>query len=109
MQLFTQSSAFLFPSHEGAGMVVPEALSFGLPIITLDNCGPGEFIDSSCGFAIKEQSYDNTVNDLAKAMITLFKKPSILKTMQENARKKFVEKFHWDRRGELLTTIYSKL
>jgi len=45
MKLFKEASVFVFPSHEGAGMVVSEALSFGLPVVCLENCGPGEFID----------------------------------------------------------------
>ena len=49
MNIFQNGVAFLFPSHEGAGMVVTEALSFGLPVICLDNAGPGELIDSSSG------------------------------------------------------------
>ena len=43
---------FSFPSHEGAGMVVAEAMSFGLPVVCLNNEGPGEFITTNCGFAV---------------------------------------------------------
>ena len=109
MQLFKKASTFIFPSHEGAGMVVPEALSFGLPIICLDNEGPGEFIDDSCGFAIPNQEYSNTILNLQEAISKLYKNPERLKEMQQNARQKFIKKFHWDRRGEILNTIYSKL
>jgi len=42
---YTNSQVFLFPSHEGAGMVVPEALSYGIPVVCFDNYGPGEFIN----------------------------------------------------------------
>jgi glycosyltransferase involved in cell wall biosynthesis len=109
MELFKSSTAFLFPSHEGAGMVVAEALSFGLPVICLENEGPGEFIDSSCGFAVKKQSYQNTIKDLDLAIHQLYLKPYLLKEMKSNARKKFQTLFHWDRRGETLNTIYQKL
>ena len=30
--LYRESDVFLFPSHEGAGMVVAEAMSYGLPV-----------------------------------------------------------------------------
>jgi glycosyltransferase involved in cell wall biosynthesis len=109
MELFKSSTAFLFPSHEGAGMVVAEALSFGLPVICLENEGSGEFIDSSCGFAVKKQSYQNTIKDLDLAIHQLYLKPYLLKEMKSNARKKFQTLFHWDRRGETLNTIYQKL
>ena len=109
MKIFKTSSAFLFPSHEGAGMVVPEALSFGLPIICTNNCGPGEFIDKTCGFAVEIQDYDNTVIELGKAITTLYENPELREQMSVAARKRFVDIFHWDRRGELLKEIYSEL
>ena len=109
LQLFKSSSVFLFPSHEGAGMVVSEALSFGLPIICLDNAGPGQFIDNSCGYAIPNQDYSNTVKDLGKAILKLFSSPQLIEEKGKNARRRFEEQFHWDRRGEMLNNIYLKL
>jgi len=109
MKLFKEAAIFLFPSHEGAGMVVPEALSFGLPVICLKNCGPGEFIDKSCGYAIPIQGYKATVSDIGKAISELYSNPKLKDEMSEKARLKFEEKFHWNRRGEMLQTIYSKL
>lgn len=108
MQLFKNASAFIFPSHEGAGMVVPEALSFGLPVLCLDNNGPGEMIDKDCGFAIPQQGFDTTVQQLADSITTLFLDPDLLKQMSMQARKKFQTCFHWDVRGEQLKQIYNQ-
>lgn len=109
LQELKSASAFLFPSHEGAGMVVAEALSFGLPVLCLDNCGPGEFIDSSCGFAVPQESVGETKSSLAYALEKLFSNPGLQEEMSRNARKRFETHFHWDRRGEQLQTIYQNL
>ena len=109
MKLFKQSQVFLFPSHEGAGMVVPEALSFGLPVICLDNCGPGSFINEQCGIKIKEDTYDNTTSNLAEAMRTLYSDKAKYKGLRKGARAQFEHVFHWDRRGEQLAKIYDSL
>jgi glycosyltransferase involved in cell wall biosynthesis len=109
MKLFKQAQVFLFPSHEGAGMVVPEALSFGLPVICLDNCGPGSFINDQCGIKVKEDTYDNTTFNLAEAMRTLYSDKSKYKKMRKGARAQFEHVFHWDRRGEQLAKIYESL
>jgi glycosyltransferase involved in cell wall biosynthesis len=109
MKLMKTSSIFLFPSHEGAGMVVAEALSFALPVICLDNCGPGEFINASCGITVKEQRYNDTVDQLADGLYTLYTKPEKHKQMRLDARKHFESHFHWDRRGECLADIYSQM
>jgi glycosyltransferase involved in cell wall biosynthesis len=109
LELYKKSSAFLFPSHEGAGMVVSEAMSFGLPVICLNNSGPGEFIDENSGFAIKIQDYKSTVQDLKTAISNLYLNTSLRLKMGESARLRFENNFHWDRRGEALNLIYSKL
>ncbi|MGB0850532.1 MAG: glycosyltransferase family 4 protein, partial [Bacteroidia bacterium] len=109
MKKMKTSSVFLFPSHEGAGMVVAEALSFALPVICLNNCGPGEFINETCGISIKEQSYNDTVDGLADSLFTLFTDPTRLKQMRIGARSHFESEFHWDRRGESLSKIYEEI
>lgn len=39
-----KSDIFLFPSFEGGGMVVLEAMAAGLPVVCLDYGGPGEMV-----------------------------------------------------------------
>jgi glycosyltransferase involved in cell wall biosynthesis len=79
MKMYEKSSVFLFPSHEGAGMVIPEALSFGLPIICLENEGPGEFIDHKCGFKIPQHTYNETVKGLVMLYLGCFWKKTFKK------------------------------
>jgi glycosyltransferase involved in cell wall biosynthesis len=110
MKLFRGASAFLFPSHEGAGMVVAEALSFGLPVICLDNEGPGQFINNNCGYAIPHGSYSETLSSLAKAIDALYHTSlENREKMRQAARKQFENHFHWNRRGEQLNEIYQSL
>lgn len=109
MELFRKASAFVFPSHEGAGMVVPEALSFGVPVIAINNEGPGEFITPDCGIAVAKGDYETTVKALAEGIESLYRNPSTLQSKRKSARKQFVDYFHWNRRGEQLKSIYANL
>jgi len=109
MELFRKASVFIFPSHEGAGMVVPEALSFGVPVIALDNEGPGEFITPDCGIAVPKGNYETTIQELAKSIESLYWSPSKLNSQRKAARQRFIDYFHWDRRGEQLKFIYTNL
>jgi glycosyltransferase involved in cell wall biosynthesis len=109
MAKFKEASVFLFPSHEGAGMVVAEALSFGLPVICLDNEGPGQFISKENGFAIPMGDYDQTVDGLVAAIQELHASAEKRKKMGMAARKQFENFFHWDRRGEQLQKVYADL
>lgn len=109
MKLYEKSSVFLFPSHEGAGMVVAEAMSFGLPVVCLKNEGPGEFINSNCGFAVPQLDYKNTVLELKEALRILHSDKDLLHKMSIEARKHFQDNFTWNSRGEHLNNIYNKL
>lgn len=109
MKLYEKASVFLFPSHEGAGMVVAEAMSFGLPVVCLNNEGPGEFITTNCGFAVPQLDYNNTVSELKDSLQKLYFDKELLYKMSLGARKQFEEKFTWNSRGEHLKNIYKKL
>ena len=109
MKLYKNASVFLFPSHEGAGMVVAEALSFGLPVVCLNNEGPGEFINKDCGFAVDQLDYNNTVFQLKEALYNLYADKNLLFEMSLKARDHYEKKFTWNSRGNHLKTIYNQL
>lgn len=109
MKLYEKASVFMFPSHEGAGMVVAEALSYGLPVVCLDNIGPGQYITPECGFAIPHSDYYSTVFNLKEALNKLYRSNELLSVMSSRARDRFMERFTWESRGEHLKTIYNNL
>lgn len=109
MQMMKSAAVFLFPSHEGAGMVVPEALSFGLPIVTIDNCGPGQFVKEDYGFVVSTETYESTVKGLADSLHALHQDENELQNKRVAARKAFKEHFEWKVRGNKLRDIYTNL
>jgi len=108
-QYFANASVFLFPSHEGAGMVVPEALSFGTPVLCLDNIGPGESIDRDSGVKIASNKYDEAVDALAIELCKMYESPEYLNDLSKGAEKRFSEMFTWFRKGEVIASIYNEL
>jgi len=66
--------ALVFPSlHDSGGMVVLEAFSRGLPVISFDLGGPGVIVNESCGIVVPTRgaSEDEAVAGVAKAMISM--------------------------------------
>jgi glycosyltransferase involved in cell wall biosynthesis len=54
LKIYDEHDVLVFPSfHDSGGTVVLEALSRGLPVICLDLGGPGTFVDSECGAAVR--------------------------------------------------------
>ncbi|UTW63936.1 glycosyltransferase family 4 protein [bacterium SCSIO 12741] len=109
MKIYQESDVFLFPSHEGAGMVVSEALSYGLPVICFDNEGPGEFVDNSCGRKVPYGEYDYTVIQFANRLTELYYNPIQRKQLSRQARSHFEQWFAWDQRGLQLRDVYDQV
>lgn len=108
-QIYAESSVFLFPSHEGAGMVVAEALSNGLPILCFDNYGPGEFVDKNCGIKIPYTRYNDSITRFAQALDNLHSNPFHLRELSKAAHDKFNREFDWNVKGELLRDVYNRV
>lgn len=83
---YLNSSIYLMSSlQEGWGMVMSEAIEFGLPIISFDITSAKEMIDDgNNGFIVKR--YDS--NEFVNKMIDLSSNKKLLKEFSINSRKK---------------------
>ena len=90
-------------------MVVAEAMSHGLPVLCLDNHGPGEFITDECGFKAQVSKPKVTANELAKGLNLLYSSETLFNRMSKAARKRFDEKFDWNNRSSELNLVYNKV
>lgn len=78
---FRDADCFLFPSlHDSGGTVVLEALSFGLPVICLDLCGPAEFVNEDSGVVVDTagKSEAEVEAGLGDALVMLANEPEVL-------------------------------
>jgi glycosyltransferase involved in cell wall biosynthesis len=109
-KLFASSSAFLFPSYEGAGMVVAEAMMHALPVICWDNSGPGEFVPHETQLTVSlKLGVDEAVKSFAAKLELLFNDKGVLQGESAMARARFVNAFSWGSRGQILDKTYRAL
>ena len=83
---YSHSSFLVMSSHyEGFPMVMVEAMSLGLPVVTFDyKCGPKDIIDhGKNGLMVKE----GDIQGLADAMMSIMASPGTLASMAAEARK----------------------
>lgn len=107
MKYMSESSVFLFPSlKEGGAWVLFEAMLLGLPIICLDIAGSAEIVNCDCGIKIKPITPQQTINDLADAILKLADNPDLRKKMGEAGRKRVEEVYIWDKKGEFIRESY---
>lgn len=100
-ECYVEADVFLFPSHEGAGMVVPEAMSYGLPILTFDNCGPGELAGDNA-LKISYGNYEQNVHEFAQQLYCLFSNRSIGSAIGEMMRERQKKLFTWGQKGLII-------
>ena len=79
---FSMADFFVFPTHNDAwGLVINEALYYGLPVISTDKAGAIELIENGKnGFIIP----DNDIDALVKSMKKLLDDPKLFAKMKEN-------------------------
>lgn len=104
-----KSDIFLFPSFEGGGMVVLEAMACGLPVVCLDFGGPGEMVTDKCGIKVIPITPEQTINDLSYALIKLADNPELRKKMGEAGKKRVLEHYTWEKKGEFIKEVYEKV
>lgn len=103
MKLYQEVDVFVLPTlADGFGMVITEAMSQGIPVITtVNSCGPDLISHGINGWVIPA----GDINELANAMINVFKHKEKLPEMSRKAIEK-AESWQWsDYRKALFALI----
>ena len=106
---YANAQVFLFPSHEGAGMVVPEALSYGLPVVCFDNYGPGELMDKNCGISVPYTTYEASIEKFGDALNQLYQDEILRKELSTNALERFENRFTWEGKSQQISMLYQTI
>ena len=107
--LMAQADVFLFPSMEGGGMVVLEAMALSVPVVCLDFGGPAAVVDESCGFKVEIGRQQATVEALAKALIQLKTDEQLQVRLAAGALKKVQLEMLWQAKSVLSSEKYSEI
>lgn len=102
---YKESDVFFFPSHEGAGMVTVEAMSYGLPIICFDNFGPGE-IAASAAIRVPDHNYQLAVDQFAAELELLRSNYTLREDLGKRALERFKSSFTWESKGNEIKKHY---
>lgn len=109
LTLYREAAVFFFPSHEGAGMVVAEAMSYGVPVLCYRNEGPGELVPPASQLTVPYGSFQQNIHDFAAQLTQLFTRPGLQAAEATLARRHVAAHHTWNRRGEQLRSIYANV
>lgn len=107
--IYKSASVFAFGSHEGAGMVVPEALSYGVPVICFDNSGPGELCNDNCAIRLNVGSYEESTKAFSQALHTLYQNEDEREKMSKNAVEYSRKYFSWRYKSSVIKNVHDEV
>ncbi|MEA5602814.1 glycosyltransferase family 4 protein [Nostoc sp. UHCC 0252] len=105
-QIMQGVDLFVFPSrYEACSLVLLEALSSGLPVITATATGGGELVTPECGIVLSDS---DDINALAVALMSLVSSPALIQQMGKAARS-VAEKHSWTTMAQTYVDLFEEL
>lgn len=97
-QLYSSSSVFLYPSIEAQGLVVAEALSFGLPVLAIQGTGPA-LLTGVAGWTVPHVPLGPLTEALAGGLAEAYRlwHADGLADLRRVARERYVSYLDWPR------------
>ena len=103
--LMRAADLFVFPSrYEACSLVMLEALSSGLPVVTARSAGGSEVVCSDCGFVLDDA---NDVAALAASLKTLAEDEPLRRSMGRAARE-VAERHSWEAMADAYLALYAR-
>jgi glycosyltransferase involved in cell wall biosynthesis len=104
---YIEADCLLLPtSIEIYGMVLLEAMYFGLPVIASHAAGPDDIVSDGVDGYLMEGF---NISDWAEAVLSLIYDPNKHKRMSEAAKKKIREKFTWEALAPRYAEFYQSI
>ena len=95
---YKNGSIILLPTQNNLKKIIPEALSFGLPILTFKEQNDQKIIDNSCGMLVESWNIGNSIIQFAEMMNMLYFDPHVTQIMKKGAKAKYQKEFTFSRR-----------
>lgn len=107
LEFYKRADIFVFPSYrEAGGIVVTEAMSYGLPVIVCDSGGPSTSVDQASGIKVPALNPQQLAAGVAEAIAKLASSPQLRHSLGSAARSRILNIGLWDRRIEWMESLY---
>lgn len=92
---YTSASLFLFPVEKYAVKIIPEALSFGLPVLTYENSDLKPILDKTCSMLVDNRLRNQSVELYTNFLEILYFDPEVRKILSRGAINKYENELNW--------------
>jgi glycosyltransferase involved in cell wall biosynthesis len=108
-EFYIDTNVFCFPSYEGAGMVIAEALSHGIPVITIDKNGAAHELDNDNSFVISSADKNEMIIGISNAITLLVNDKKLYVSMCDAAHTFAEKKLSWQAKSKTISDIYTSI
>lgn len=109
LSIMKDSHLFAITSlSDATSTVLLEALSLGLPVITLNHLGFANVITDNCGIKVNVDSHKQLVMDIAMAIDKLYENDDLRQNLSKGAVSRAKE-FSWNKKAEDINKIYCQI
>jgi glycosyltransferase involved in cell wall biosynthesis len=108
LAIMRKSHVFVITSLKDlTSTVAVEAISLGLPIISLDHCGFADLVTAECGIKVFPGSATQIVSELAEALSTLHRNEELRRRLAQGAIRRS-HAYSWQSKMEMLSQVYRR-
>jgi glycosyltransferase involved in cell wall biosynthesis len=86
--------------------VAIEAISLGLPLVSLDHCGFADLVTEECGIKIYPGSTEQIISDFAKAICTLYRDEKSRRCLAQGSLSRSQD-YAWHCKMDSLDDVYT--
>lgn len=106
---YASANVFIMPSiRETTGTVLLEAMSKGIPVITINKFGGSTLVDKNTGWLYEGNTKEEYIENLKEAILECIADPDEVARRGKNARMK-AEKYTWQEKNKKYQEIYEEL
>jgi glycosyltransferase involved in cell wall biosynthesis len=87
--------------------VAIEAVSLGLPVVTLNHCGMADLVTDECGIKVDVVSVDQIVRDLSLALLRLMDDETLRRRLSQGALLRSLD-YAWGKKLASLNEVYAQ-
>ena len=108
LEAMKSSHTFVITSlKELTSTVAVEAISLGLPLVTLNHCGMADLVTDECGIKVDVGPVDQIVRDLSLALIRLMDDEALRRRLSQGALLRSVD-YSWGKKLDALNDVYAQ-
>ncbi len=95
---YENASVFLFPAMVYSHKIIPEAMSFGLPILTYENPDFKDILDYTCSMLVDKRYNYRGEDEFFNYLEMLYFDPEVRKILARGAMDKYENEMNWGRK-----------